>query len=180
MPRIRTLSALAAAALSLAAAPAALAHTQTTGNASGTPAMNICVAMIDCTYVNYHNGKPTDVIGHTGTITSWSLNAASAGGQVRLKILRPVGGGKFLGVHTSVTRTVSLTGLNIFPANIKVKKGDVLALENSDSGLYMANAPSGTCVRYFNYDDPINDGSTGAPDRVVPQLHTLLSAQVKY
>jgi hypothetical protein len=180
MTRIRTLTALAAASLSLAAAPAALAHMQSTGNAGGAPTMNICVAQIDCTYVNYRNGKPTDVIRHGGTIVSWSLNAASSGGQVRLRILRPVAGGKFLAVHTSVTRTVALTGLNTFPAHIKVKRGDVLALENSDSGLYMATAPAGTSVEYFGFGDPIADGSTGAPNSVAPQLHTLISADVKY
>jgi hypothetical protein len=36
--RLRTFTALAAAAASLAAAPAALAHTSTIGNASGTRA----------------------------------------------------------------------------------------------------------------------------------------------
>jgi hypothetical protein len=180
MIRIRILTALAATSAALAASPTAFAHVQSTGNANGTPAMNICVAQIDCTYVNFRNGKPTDVVKHNGTIVSWSLNAASTGGQVRLRILRPVAGGKFLAVHTSMIRTVSLTGLNIFPAHIKVRRGDVLALENSDSGLYMANAPAGTCIRYFGYMDSIADGSTAAPNRVAPQLHTLLSAELQY
>jgi hypothetical protein len=54
--------------LSLAVAPAALARTNTVGNATGNPTMNVCAASIDCTYINYHHGKPTDVVKHSGTI----------------------------------------------------------------------------------------------------------------
>ena len=64
MRNIRTLTALAATAVSLAVVPAALAHTDSVGNANGSPTMNECVAMIDCTYINYHKGKPSDVIKH--------------------------------------------------------------------------------------------------------------------
>lgn len=74
---LRTLTALAAGMLSLAAAPAALAQSSAVGNAGGSPTMNLCVSMQSCTYVNYRNGKPTDVVRHTGTIVDWSVNAGS-------------------------------------------------------------------------------------------------------
>jgi hypothetical protein len=181
MRNLRTLTAIAAAAsLSLAAAPAALAHSSTSGNANGSPNMNICVAQIDCTYINYHNNKPTDVIKHAGTIVDWSLNAASSGGQVQLRLLRPAPHGAFKLIHTTPLRTVGSIGVNTFPAHIKVKRGDVLALRNDTSGLYMSTAPAGTCVRYFGYGNPLSDGSTGKPDKVAPQLRVLLSAHVKY
>jgi hypothetical protein len=180
MNRLRTLTSIAAAALTLAAAPAALAHTTTVGNASGTPTMNICLLSFDCTYLNYSGGKPTDVVAHKGMLVSWSLNAASMGGQVYLRVLRPVGAGNYKAVHTSLMRTTYTTGINTFPAHIKVHKGDVIALENATSGIYMGVVPSGNCIRYFDYADPISDGATGAPDKVTPQLHTLLSAQLKY
>lgn len=54
----------------------------------------------------------------------------------------------------------------------EVKVGDLLALTNDTS------APAGTCVRYFNSSVP--DGWTGKPKQVTPQLHLLLSADVKH
>jgi hypothetical protein len=140
--------------------------------------MNICVLDISCTYINFSGGKPTDVVKRTGTITSWSLNAGSEGGQVRLRVLRPVAGGKFRAIRSSALRTVSTVGLNTFPAHLAVRRGDVLALSNSSSGIYMAQAPAGADIRYFGFGNPLNDGSTGAPDRTAPQLHLLLSARI--
>ncbi len=176
-PRILT-SLAAAATLSLCASPAALAQTNTIGNSAGNPIMNICVASIDCTYINFHHGKPTDVVKHTGTLKSWTLRADSVGGDVKLRILSPAGGGKFKVVRSSSTHTVTTTGPNTFSANIPVKAGQVLALSNDTSGLYMANAPSGTCVRYF--DSAIADGWTGKPNQTAPKLHMLLSAHVRF
>ena len=176
--RLRTFTALAAAAASLAAAPAALAHTRKIGNASGTPSMNVCVLGFNCTYINAQSGKPSDVVRHTGTITSWSLNAGSQGGRVRLRALRPIAGGKFKAIRSSVLRTVLTTGLNTFPAHLGVRKGDVLALGNDSSGIYMAQSTPGTSIKYFS--NPFGDGSTGAPDRTATQLHVLLSAQLHY
>ena len=173
--RLRTLTALAAAAASLAAAPAALAQTSTVGSTNGTPTMNICVLGFNCTYINFSAGKPTDVVKRTGTVTSWSLNAGSQGGQVRLRVLRPAAGGNFKAIRSSVLRTVSTTGLNTFPAHLAVKKGDVLALSNDSSGIYMAQSPTST-IRYFS--NPFSEGSTGQPNSTATQLHLLLSAQI--
>jgi hypothetical protein len=179
MSRLHTTTALTAAALLLAAAPAAMAKTDVVGNANGTANTNVCVAQIKCTYVNYKNGKPTDVVRHTGKLTAWTLHAASVGGTVRLRVLRPAGHGKLTFIRSSALRTI--TGdVNTFPAQLKVRRGDVLALTNDTSGLYMRTAPAGTCVRYFNYDEPQTTGSTGKPDRTVPQLHLLLTAKVAH
>jgi hypothetical protein len=174
--RLRTLTALTAAVASLAAAPAALAQTSTVGSSAGEPTMNICALGFNCTYINFQNGKPTDVVKRTGTVTSWSLNAGSQGGQVRLRVLRPVAGGNLMAIRSSALRTVSTTGLNTFPAHLAVRKGDVLALSNDSSGIYMAQSAPGTSIHYFS--NPFSDGSTGAPDRTAMQLHLLLSAKL--
>lgn len=179
MPRFRSLTALAATSLTLVAAPAALAKTTAVGNSSGIPTMNICVLSIDCTYVNYRHGKPTDVVRHSGTIVDWSLNAGSTGGQVQLRVLRPIAGGRFKAIRSSALQTVSAIGINTFSAHLAVRRGDVLALSNDSSGIYMETAPAGTCVRYFGFGDPLPDGSSGKPNQVSPQLHLLLSADVK-
>jgi hypothetical protein len=177
MRRFRMLTALTTASLALAAAPAAFAQTSSVGNSGGSATMNVCVASIECTYVNYHNGKPTDVVKHAGSVTNWSVNAGSIGGQVQLRILRPTSGGKFKVVQTSSTHTVNTIGLNTFVAHINVKAGDVLALRNATSGIYMAQASPGTCVRYFSPDP--SDGQSAKPNTIVQQLHLLLSAHVK-
>ncbi len=178
MRRFRLLTALTTASLALAATPAAFAHSANVGNSSGSATMNVCVASIECTYVNFHNGKPTDVVKRGGWVTNWSLNAGSTGGQVQLRILRPVGGGQFKVVTTSANRTVNNIGLNTFPAHIKVKAGDVLALRNASSGIYMAQADPASSVRYFS-GDPSN-GQIATPDQSAAQLHVLLSAHVKF
>jgi hypothetical protein len=178
MPRLRTLTAITVAALSLSAAPAALAKTIPVGNSGGTPTANVCLLSFECTYVNYKHGRPADVVKHSGTLADWSLNAGSVGGQVVLRVLRPTGHGKLKFVRSSSLETVSSTGENTFAANINVKAGDVLGLTNDTSGIFMASAPTGTCVRYF--DASVSDGTTGKPNQATPQLHLLLSADVKH
>jgi hypothetical protein len=176
MSRVQIAAALAAAGLSLCAAPAALAGTSSVGSSAATPIANICVLSFECTYVNYQNGRPTDVVNRAGTLVDWSVNAGSVGGQVRLRVLRPAGNGRFKLRSSSVIRTIAAPGENTFAAHLKVRRGDVLALTNATSGIYMAAAPAGTCVRYF--DAPIAGGVAGKPNRVSPQLHLLLSGHV--
>ncbi len=177
MSRNQMVAALAAVGLSLCAAPTALGATTPVGSSGGTPSANICVASIECTYINYRQGRPTDVVRRAGTLVDWSVNAGSSGGQVRLRVLRPVGHGNFKVRASSLVRTIANTGVNTFPAHLNVKAGDVLALTNSTSGIYMAAAPTGTSVRYF--DAPLT-GTAGKPNRNSPQLHLLLSAHIKH
>jgi hypothetical protein len=176
MRTIRTLTALAATALSLAAAPAALAQTNTVGNSGGNATTNICLSQINCTYVNFQNGRPTDVVKRTGTVTDWSLSAGSVSGQVQLRILRPTGHGHYKVIRSSAVQTVANPGLNTFATHLKVKRGDVLALSNATSGIYMATAPSGTSVRYFS--GALSNGATMTPNTISQELHLLLSAHV--
>jgi hypothetical protein len=176
-PRLRFLAALASVALPLSSAPSALGATTPVGGSAGTPTANICSLSLECTYVNYAHGKPTDVVPRSGALTDWSVNAGSVGGQVELRILRPVGHGRFRVVRTSSPQTIVNPGENTFAASLNVRAGDVLGLTNSTSGIYMEAASQGTCVRYF--DAAISDGSSAKPGRVAPQLHLLLSADVQ-
>jgi hypothetical protein len=178
MSNLRILAAATAAGVSLFAAPAALAKTSSVGHSSGTPTTNICVASFNCTYINYKHGNPTDVVNHSGSVADWSVNAGSVGGQVQLRVLRPVGHGKFEFVRSSKRQTVASPGKNTFAAHLKVNAGDVLALTNDTSGIYMSSAPAGTSVRYF--DSSVHDGSSGKPNRETPKLHLLLSADVQH
>jgi hypothetical protein len=184
MPSLRNLTALAAASLSLAAAPAALAHTNTAGSAAGSPTTNVCLVDFDCTFINFKHGKPSDVVSHAGTITHWSINAGIYGGpeQVTLRVLRPLAGGRFEAIGASAPATIATDGVNTFPTHIKVRAGDALALENSTSSLLMATAPSGQGIHYFDGIAPnglLAAGATGKPDRSIAMLHVPISAAVK-
>ena len=176
MHPIKTLIAIAAGAAVMCSAPAALAHTSSVGSSTGTPTANVCAASIACTYVNFHHGKPADVVKHAGKVTDYSVNAGSVGGQVQLRILRPAGHGKFKVVRSSAQELIANPGQNTFATSLKVKAGDVLALSNDSSGIYMASAPAGTCVRYIR--GLLADGTKAKPDHIVPQLHLLLGAHV--
>jgi hypothetical protein len=181
----RTLIAAAAASAALATAPAVLAHTTTAGSTTGDPTTNVCLVDFDCTYINFAHGKPTDVVRHTGTITRWSINVGIYGNpeQVTLRVLRPVHGGAFRAIGASAPATIGADGVNTFPTHIKVRKGDVLALENTTSSLLMAQTGTGTCIRYFDGIAPnglLAPGATGKPDRVAPMVHVPVSATVKF
>ena len=77
--------------------------TTTLGSTTGTPSQNICVASINCTYIPFTGvSNPELQVPFDGTVTSFSLNAGSASGKVKLRVLRPAPGGQFTGVSTSV------------------------------------------------------------------------------
>jgi hypothetical protein len=152
--------------------------------------MNVCQFQVDCTDVDIEHG-PRDVLKHAGTITDWSVNAGSAGGDVQLRVLRPKGNGKFKFVSSSSVETASQTGINTFSAHLKVKKGDVLALRNTSSGLYMAVGDADDSISYFNPSpadgstrksnrSTLTDSGSGQGDAGTPHLRLLLSAHEKY
>jgi hypothetical protein len=175
MRRLLTPVALAALTLALTAT-SAVAKTSSVGSSSGTPTANICALSFECTYVNFAHGAPSDVVRQAGTLREWSLNAGSVGGEVQLRILRRVKHGQLDFVRSSSWETIANAGENTFTSALKVKAGDVLAVTNSSSGIYMSAGPSGVCVRYF--DAAVTDGTTGRLDRVAPRLHLLVSATV--
>jgi hypothetical protein len=180
------------AAASLVAAPAALAKTSSVGSVSGTPETNVCLFMVDCTYVNYAAGKPADVVRHRGTIVSWQ---ALQCGALQLRVLRPAGHGRFRFVRSSVVRAATAPGINTFPAHIPVRAGDVLALRDAgartqSSCLMFSIAAPGRGVRYYrpspsdgNIAKPnastTTDQNSGQGDAGTPNLRVLFSATVK-
>ncbi len=188
----RRIAPILAAAASLIGAPAALASTSSIGDVTSPPINNVCLFMVDCTYVNFSHGKPTDVVRHSGTIVRWS---ALQCGALQLRVLRPVGHGKFEFVRSSAIRAASDPGINTFPAHIPVRAGDVLALRDAGSStqsscLMFASAGSGQGVRYYRPSP--GDGATARPnastttdqhsgqgDSATPNLRVLFSAIVK-
>jgi len=190
----RRITAVAVSVAAMVAAPAALASTSSSvGSVSGAPAMNVCLFMVDCTYVNFAHGKPTDVVKHSGTIVSWK--ALRCGG-LQLRVLRPVGNGKFRFVRSSVTRAATIFGINTFPAHIPVHAGDVLALRDTGSAaqsscLMFAVNGAGHSVRYYRpsphdgatakpNQSTLTDQNSGQGDAATPHLRALFSATVAH
>jgi hypothetical protein len=98
-----------------------------------------------------------------GTITSWSVSGAS-GGPLRLRIVRPVGGGLFTGAGTSSAGTITGTGKLTFPTTLPVKKGDLIGVDpNNDSdAIGGALGLPGSGFMFFN-SELVNGGPGTAP-----------------
>lgn len=152
--------------------------TVTLGSTSGTPAGNIgCGTAAGCTYLPTLDGStPAMQVTSGGTVTSFSINAGSAGGTVRLRVLRPASGGKFTGAGTSPTETLNV-GMNTFAISLPVQAGDVLGLDNATSAL-MFDLTSATPVARY-YDPPLTDGTTQAPNHSLAGYRLLMSATVQ-
>jgi hypothetical protein len=173
MPRILIATALVAGLL----APAGEAADITIGsNLAGSANTNICSASISCTYVQTSGGAPVAVSPVDGTVVRWRLKAGSTGGTVTLRVLRPAGAG-FTALASSVAQTVT-ADMNTFITGLPIKAGDVVALDNSTSGLYFTDSPSVALplVKYFQ--PAIADGATGAPNNQRVNLELLMNADV--
>jgi hypothetical protein len=168
---------VAAAAVAVLLAPAADAADVTIGsNLAGSANMNICPDSIACTYVQTSGGAPVAVSPVDGTVVRWRLKAGSTGGTVKLRVLRPAGAG-FTAVTSSVVQTVT-SDLNTFSTSLPIKAGDVVALDNSTSGLYFTDSPSVALPLVKWFQPAIADGATGAPNNQQVNLELLMNADV--
>ncbi len=165
------------AALAVSAASGSAPQTVTLGNASGAPNRNVCSAMIDCTYIPYAGASDPELQApFDGTVTSFSINTGSTGGQVELRVLRPGASGRFTAVGTSPPETLSVTGINTFSVSLPVRQGDVLALDNESSAI-MFETSTGTASTYY-FEPAVKEESTKAPNANAP-YRLLLSAEVQ-
>jgi len=161
-----------------AGAPGKSAIAVTLGSTDGTPDSNICVASITCTYVPSVGAlSPALVVPFSGTVTSFSVNSASAGGTVALHVLRG-DSATFLGVKTSPHIPLAL-GLNTFKILLPVETGDVLALDNDSSALIFSNAFGDPLDITAYYQPALVDGQTDQPNHVATDMRLLLSATVE-
>jgi hypothetical protein len=172
-------AATAGLAVALAVSSAGAANqTVTLGSTSGTPSANICLATFDCTYVPFTNvSNPGLQVPFDGTVTSFSVNAASATGVVELRVLRPAAAGKYTGAGTGPPETLSL-GVNTFTISLPVKAGDVLGLDNESSALMFDTSSASPLTPYYELP-PLVDGTTAEPSHVQSGYRLLLSATVQ-
>ncbi len=171
------LAAVAAASQAAAAGP----QTVTLGSTVGTPTQNICLAQTSCTYVPFYvsNSNPELLIPFDGTVTSFALNAGSAGGTVELRVLRPSGAGWYTGVGTSPAETLTLPGPNTFTVSLPVKAGDVLGLDDDSSAIIFDSTSTSTSYLTNVYNPALGDGATGKASSSQSGYRLLMSAVVQ-
>jgi len=162
------------AATTVEAAPAEV----TLGGTGGTPSGNICVSGFSCTYVPFHlnQSSPELQVPADGTVTSFSVNAGSAGGKVRLRVLRPASGGRYTGAGTSPEETLATTGVNTFDVSLPVRAGDVLGLDNDSSAILFDTSDATYLTSYWR--PALADGATSAAPFMQNGYRLLLSATV--
>jgi hypothetical protein len=114
-----------------------------------------------------------------GAITSWSIRAGEATGQiVGLKVFRPVAPDTYLIVNQDPPRPLAPNALNTFSAAIPVQAGDVigLAIPAGSPVPCRFRGSYGDQVALFNGDNPV--GTTVAPPSSVGESRVNVSATV--
>jgi hypothetical protein len=111
-----------------------------------------------CTYMNTLGGVGAPRQATPGVITSWHIQSGSAGGPVRLRVLRPTTPGEYRAITSSATQTTTAS-LDSFATRLPIQAGDVIGVENGSSALIFTPALATT---YF-FSSAFADGVTGTP-----------------
>jgi hypothetical protein len=114
------------------------------------------------TYIQFAGAMPSPeyVSPIDGTIVTWRIASGSAGSPVRLRVLRPAGGGKFTGVGTSAVAETTGSPPDTFATSLPVKAGDVIGVDNESSSLMFATGILGNYPALFKAG--LADGSPAA------------------
>lgn len=173
-----TLAAALLAATAWSAAASQPSGTITVGPAtlatSGTTTLQnhpTCMSQ-GCTFIQW-SGSAADssyAASASGTIVAWRIASGSAGNKVKLRVLRPAGGGKYTAVASSATESTSgnSSSPDQFAANIPIKAGDVIGLDNSSSALIFKTGVLGAFPEFWT--PVLADG--GSPSAPAPPVGT--------
>jgi len=126
------------ALLSLTASSSPAAASITIGQVADPNAGN-CDPGTEFVQLGLASGNPYVVPGN-GTITSWTVQAGASSGELEMKVFRPFADGttfQVVGRAGSQRLTPGGTAGNTFPANVRVRPGDLLGLHT------VAPAPCG-------------------------------------
>ena len=99
-----------------------------------------------------------------GTIVTWRI-ASGSSSPVRLRVLRPVGGGKFAGVGTSAVQTTNGSPPDTFATNLPIKAGDIIGLDNETQALIFTKDVPGAFPKVFT--PALADGAAAAEPKAV-------------
>jgi len=151
-------------------------QTVTLGSVTGDPTGNVTLGG-NVTFLPFSSAaNPELQVPFDGTVTSFSVNAGSAGGMVSLRVLRPAANGQFTGAGTGPAETLD-TGVNTFTVSIPVKAGDLLGLDNASQALLFDTSQTAPSTAY--YSPSLADGQTTIPNSEQTGYRLLLSAIVQ-
>jgi hypothetical protein len=166
--------AMASAAVTIGADLTNIPHSQNTcsGPTPGTTA--------SCELVPLSEGGVSQVAPTDGVITRWRVVGGS--GPMKLRVVRPQGGGSYLFVSSSPVESPATTGLQTFNTSQPIQAGDYIGLELESASATLGvdqehQAPIGTSAAPF--PGPIADGATGTPEMVAEQARGYLNADVE-
>jgi hypothetical protein len=152
------------AALSLIASTSPAAASITIGQVADPNAGN-CDAGTEFLQLGLASGNPYVVPGN-GTITSWTVQAGESSGELTMKVFRASADpGSFRVVgHAGPQRlTPGGTAGNTFPANVRVRPGDLLGLHNVTATPCGFKDPAGRLAT-FSGDLADSEAAGFAPD----------------
>jgi len=97
----------------------------------------------------------------SGMVVRWRMTGFSIGGPFKLRILHPIGAGKYVGSGTSSPQARLSSGTDVFTTHLPIQAGDLIGLEGSSAsdGFPVLNNGSSFSI----WQPPLEDGSTGAP-----------------
>jgi hypothetical protein len=133
-----------------------------------------------CNYVTAYDEVQVSVADGTsyavpsaGLLTTWSTVAGPFGGQIGLKVYRPLGGPKFQVVGQDGPRPLLASQRNSFPVAIPVQAGDVVGVSVPASGSPVCAFTTGLGADVYRFNPGsapngavIDFGSSGSEDRV--------------
>lgn len=187
-PRVWCGGALAVVTLLLGASPASAATTIGSGLAQrpnlsigcGVPGEpNSLCTVAQTELPDRPVTAPTD-----GVIVRWRVRAATAG-EVRLRVLRPVGNGRFSGAGTSAPTTLFKPSgpgqdqVYVSSTRLPVVQGDFIALNRERRSGAVYAQRSGDVFDTIQFDLPLPDGESEAPDTSQKGVELLLNADVE-
>jgi len=120
-------------------------------------------AMSYGTYIQYSGSAPAYVSPVEGTIVKWRV-ASGSGGAVRLRVLRPAGGGKFTGAGTSALE-MSDDSVDTFTTSLPIKAGDAIGVDNESAALLFTTGVPGAFSEQFV--PALADGAPAAEPQLV-------------
>jgi hypothetical protein len=136
------------AALAFAAAPAQ-ANTVTIGSPDLAVEVSGAYGSV-ATLVNSASQGATLTAPSNGVITSWKVAGAS-GGPFFLQVVHPAGAGAYTGTATSGAAVITGAGSLTFPADLPIKRGDLVGLANTSPTDKIGLAgPAGSSYAYFS------------------------------
>jgi hypothetical protein len=119
---------------------------------------------IVCTEAQVQHPTKSYAAPFDGVIVRWRIYGFT---PVTLRVLRPAGGGAYIGVGSSATEIAGGLGEKVFATSLPIHMGDLIGLNISGAGAVGVNLTAGAVFAHFN--PALADGDTRAPTQSIPE-----------